>query len=97
MKPKDILKRPIVTEKATQETAFGRYVFEVDPRANKAEITRAVEEAFGTKVKKVRTTMVRGKSKRSGRRRKPVKQADWKKAVVELVEGEKIDLLESGE
>lgn len=97
LKHKNILKRPIVTEKATQEAPFGRYIFEVDPRANKAEIAMAVEEVFGTKVKKVRTTMVRGKSKRSGRWRKPFKQADWKKAVVELVEGEKIDLLESGE
>lgn len=97
MKPKDILKRPIVTEKASQGAPLGRYVFEVDPKANKAEIAKAVEETFGAKVKKVRTTMVRGKSKRSGRWRKPTKQTDWKKAIVELVEGEKIDLLESGE
>ncbi len=97
MKAKDILKRPIVTEKATQESAFGRYAFEVDRRATKSTIAQAVEEVFGVKVKKVRTTMMRGKTKRSGRYRRPIKQADWKKAIVELAEGEKIDLLESGE
>lgn len=97
MKTKDILKKPLVTEKASQEAAWGRYLFEVDKRATKPEIARAVEEAFGVKVKKVRTTMMRGKTKRSGKYRRPIKQPDWKKAIVELVEGEKIDLLESGE
>ncbi len=97
MKAKDVLKKPVVTEKASQEAVWGRYLFEVDRQATKKDIAQAVEEAFGVKVKKVRTTMVRGKTKRSGRYRRPVKQADWKKAIVELVEGEKIDLLESGE
>lgn len=92
-----MLKRPVVTEKASQEAAWGRYLFEVDRKATKQDIAQAVEETFGVKVKKVRTTMVHGKSKRSGRYRRPVKQADWKKATVELIEGEKIDLLESGE
>lgn len=97
MKAKDVLKKPVVTEKASQEAVWGRYLFEVDRQATKPEIAKAVEEAFGVKVKKVRTSMVRGKAKRSGRYRRLVKQADWKKAIVELVEGEKIDLLESGE
>lgn len=97
MKIKDVLKRPIITEKASQEAAWGRYFFRVDKQATKLEIARAVEEVFGVKVKKVRTTMMRGKVKRSGRNRRPVKQADWKKAIVELIEGDKIDLLESGE
>ncbi len=97
MKAKDILKKPVVTEKASQDTAWGRYVFEVDRQANKLDIARAVEETFGVKVKRVRTIMVHGKTKRSGRYRRQIKQANWKKAIVELVEGEKIDLLESGE
>lgn len=97
MKTKDVLKRPLVTEKASQDAAWGRYLFEVDRRATKPEIAKAVEEAFGVKVKKVRTSTVRGKTKRSGKYRRPVKQADWKKATVELAEGDKIDLLESGE
>ena len=97
MKTKDVLKRPLVTEKANQEAVWGRYLFAVDREATKPEIARAVEKSFGVKVKKVRTTMMRGKTKRSGRYRRQVKQPDWKKATVELVEGEKIDLLESGE
>ncbi len=97
MKTKDVLKRPLVTEKASQEAAWGRYLFEVDRQATKPEIAKAVEETFGVKVKKVRTTMMHGKTKTSGKYRRPVKQPDWKKATVELVEGEKIDLLESGE
>jgi len=97
VKAKDVLKKPVVTEKASQEAVWGRYFFEVDRRATKPEIAKAVEETFGVKVKKVRTSMVRGKTKRSGRYRRPVKQTDWKKAIVELAEGEKIDLLESGE
>jgi len=97
VKTKDVLKRPVVTEKASQEAVWGRYLFEVDRRATKPEIAKAVEETFGVKVKKVRTNMMRGKTKRSGRYRRPVKQTDWKKATVELIEGEKIELLESGE
>jgi large subunit ribosomal protein L23 len=97
MKIKDILKKPLVTEKASQEAAFGRYFFEVAPQATKPEIARAVETTFGVKVKKVRTTAIRGKTKKSGRYRRTVKQADGKKATVELFEGEKIDLLETGE
>lgn len=97
MKTKDILRKPLVTEKASREAAWSRYFFAVDLKATKPEITRAVEEIFGVKVKKVNTLMVRGKAKRSGRYRRLVKQADWKKAIVELAEGEKIDLLETGE
>lgn len=97
MRPKDILKRPVVTEKATQGSALGRYVFEVDLKATKSAITKAIEETFGVKVKKVRTTTVRGKARRSGRYRRPIKETDWKKAIVELAEGQKIDIFESGE
>ncbi|HUV42708.1 MAG TPA: 50S ribosomal protein L23 [Patescibacteria group bacterium] len=97
MKAKDIFKRPIVTEKGTQESAWGRYVFEVDRRANKLEIAQVIEKTFGVKVIKVRTVNFRGKTKRSGRNRQPIKQPDWKKAVVELAEGEKIDIFETGE
>jgi large subunit ribosomal protein L23 len=97
MKTKDILKKPLVTEKASQEAAWGRYFFVVAPQATKPEIARAVESTFGVKVKKVSTAAIRSKTKRSGRYRRSVKQADGKKAMVELVEGEKIDLLETGE
>jgi len=87
-----ILKRPIVTEKSTILGETGRYVFEVDNRANKHEIARAVEWAFDVKVVKVNTLMVPGKVKHYGRR--PSKRPDWKKAIVSLAAGDSIQLFE---
>ena len=89
---KDVIKRPIITEKSTQMTSLGRYTFQVDKRAKKKEIKRAVEKFFGVKVKKVRTIIMRGKKRRVGRLRKETQAADWKKAIVQLAAGEKIDL-----
>lgn len=91
MKLKNVIKKPIITEKSTKALSLGRYAFEVDRRANKAEIARAVEEFFKVHVHGVRTVMVRGKKKRIGRFRQKFKQPDWKKAFVQLAEGEKID------
>ena len=87
-----ILKRPIVTEKSTILGETGRYVFEVDNRASKHEIARAVEWAFDVRVVKVNTLMVPGKVKRYGRR--PSKRPDWKKAIVALAAGDSIQLFE---
>jgi large subunit ribosomal protein L23 len=90
----DVIRRPIVTEKVTklQET-LNQYAFEVDPRANKLEIKRAVEKRFSVKVTGVRTISVHGKLKRLGRfsGRRP----DWKKAIVTLAEDSKIEMFES--
>lgn len=92
-----VLKGPVVTEKASQIAALGKYVFKVDRRANKREIARAVEEFFNVHVQGVRTVTVRGKQKKVGRLQREFKQPDWKKATVQLAEGEKIDIFESGE
>ncbi|MCS1352557.1 50S ribosomal protein L23 [Mechercharimyces sp. CAU 1602] len=85
--PRDIIRRPIVTEKSTDLTADGKYVFEVDLRANKTEIKKAVEAIFGVKVLKVNTIRQIGKVKRYGRYsgRRPEK----KKAIVQLTEDSK--------
>ena len=75
----DIIKRPIITEQSMEQTEMKRYTFEVDKRANKIEIAKAVEEIFGVKVAKVNTL----KEKRMGARpagRRP----GWKKAMVTL-------------
>tara|TARA_B100000965_G_C19027538_1_gene513800 strand:- start:34 stop:324 length:291 start_codon:yes stop_codon:yes gene_type:complete len=80
--PYDIVIKPIITEKSMEDMAEGKYTFEVDKRANKTEVKKAVEHLFGVKVDKVSTMNVRGKEKRMGRfvgRRK-----DWKKAIVKL-------------
>ena len=89
MKPTDVIRRPLVTEKTTILREDGRtLVLQVATGANKVQIRRAVESLFGSKVADVRTTSVHGKIKRQGRfaGRRP----DWKKAYVRLREGEKL-------
>ena len=92
MHPLQILKRPVVTEKSTMLGALGQYVFEVDTRANKPQIAEAVESAFDVTVVKVRTMMVRGKTKRFGTRLSTAPA--WKKAVVTLAPGDQIQYFE---
>ena len=88
-----IVRRPLVTEKSTRQKEEGRqYVFEVDPNANKIEIQRAVEQLFKVTVVQVRTANVLGKLKRLGRRYG--KRPDWKRAIVTLKEGDRIDFFE---
>lgn len=90
--PLQVLKRPVVTEKSTMLGALGQYVFEVDTRANKSQIAEAVEQAFDVHVLKVRTMMVRGKTKRFGMGMST--SPSWKKAIVTLSEGEQIQYFE---
>ena len=88
MRVQDVIRRPLLTEKTTlQREKYETYAFEVDPRANKIEVRRAVEAQFGVKVAEVRISKVHGKIRRQGRffGRRP----DWKKAYVRLAEGEK--------
>lgn len=89
----EIIRRPLVTEKVTRlQESLNQYAFEVDPRANKIEIRAAVESRFKVKVAKVRTSNFKGKVKRLGRF--TGRRANWKKAIVTLAEGEKIELFE---
>ncbi|MDA1061795.1 MAG: 50S ribosomal protein L23 [Chloroflexi bacterium] len=90
--PLQVLRRPLVTEKTTMLSTTGQYVFEVDIRANKPQIAKAVELAFEVHVKKVRTMTVRGKMRQFGRR--PARQPSWKKAIVTLAPGEQIQYFE---
>ncbi|SHK36230.1 50S ribosomal protein L23 [Paramaledivibacter caminithermalis] len=85
--PYDIIIKPLVTEKSMEDMAERKYTFEVDKKANKSEVKKAIEEIFGVKIEKVSTMNVKGKEKRMGRfvgRRK-----DWKKAIVKLTEDSK--------
>ncbi len=89
----DIIKRPLITEKTNiQKEENNQVTFEVDRRANRIEIQRAVEQIFNVKVAKTRTQNVTGKIKRRGRIFG--KRKDWKKAVVTLMPGERIDFFE---
>jgi large subunit ribosomal protein L23 len=91
--PQKIIRRPLVTEKSTQQKeGSNQYVFEVQKNANKIEIQSAVERLFKVKVLQVRTVNVLGKLKRLGR--KYGKRPDWKKAIVTLKEGDRIDFFE---
>lgn len=90
--PYAVLLRPIITEKTTVLTGVDKYVFEVDLRANKNQIREAVQIAFNVRVAEVNTMVMKGKPKRFGRR--VVNRPNWKKAVVTLVPGDKIELFE---
>ena len=89
----EIIKRPLVTEKNAALQAAGKYAFEVDKRANKMEIRRAVETGFKVNVTAVNVVSMPGETKRVGRY--IVNTPIWKKAIVTLKAGDKIDLFEN--
>ncbi len=90
MNAHEVLIRPVITEKNTMLATRGQYAFEVHGDANKLEIKRAVEEIFKVKVTAVNTLWVRGKRRRFGRTSGMTKP--WKKAIVSLAEGQRIEL-----
>lgn len=93
MDARDILIRPLITEKTTALMETGKYVFMVAPTANKVEIAKAVAEIFKVKVESVNTVNVMGKVKRMGRNLG--KRSDYKKAIVKLAAGETIEFFEA--
>ncbi len=104
MLPPEVMERyrkiiiaPVVTEKSMrliQEE--NKYTFKVAPDANKIEIRRAIEALFGVRVLKVNTMKVRGKERRFGWRYPAGRKASWKKAIVTLAPGDRIDVVEQG-
>jgi large subunit ribosomal protein L23 len=86
----DLIRTPLITEKSTILSEFGKYVFEVSPRADKSSVKKAIEEIFTVKVKTVNILNQKGKVKKFrgflGRR------ADSKKAIVTLEKDQTIDL-----
>jgi large subunit ribosomal protein L23 len=90
--PRQVIVRPVVSEKSYALMGEGKYTFRVHDRAHKLQIAQAVEEIFEVRVAAVRTSTVKSKPKRrglhSGRSR------SWKKAVVQLAPGERIELFE---
>ncbi|TCP52289.1 large subunit ribosomal protein L23 [Tumebacillus sp. BK434] len=79
---RDIIKRPVITERTTDLMEVNKFVFEVDLKANKTEIKAALEEIFGVTVDKVNTLRVPSKKKRVGRH--VGRTSEWKKAIVTL-------------
>jgi large subunit ribosomal protein L23 len=88
----EILRRPLITEKATALKEKDKYAFEVGSKATESQIKEAVEKAFKVKVSKVNVMTVPGKTRRFGRRQ--VTGSAWKKAVVTLKPGHKITFFE---
>ena len=90
-----VIKEPLVTEKVTQQKGeANRYCFKVDQAATKIDIRRAVESLFSVKVSSVRTVTLRSKPKFNMRSRSMAKAHIWKKAIVTLKKGSKIELFE---
>jgi len=94
---RDTIKRPLVTEKMTILQDKRQYAFEVDTEANKVEIARAIEKKFNVTVESIRTLRLKGKTKSQLTRRGRFagRTSHWKKAVVTLKEGDKIDFVEN--
>ena len=89
----DIILRPVITEESMAGTAFKKYTFRVDKKANKIEIAKAIEALFGVEVSKVNTMHVRGTQKRRGAN--VGYTSSWKKAIVALTpESKSIDFFE---
>ena len=88
-----IIRRPVVTEKGTRiKDDYNQLVFEVDPRSNKSEIKKAVEKVFKVTVLSVQTQNRLGKKKRVGRSQG--RRKNWKKAIVRLKEGHRVEFFE---
>jgi large subunit ribosomal protein L23 len=91
----DVIVRPVITEKSTRLAESGQYVFEVAPDANKIQIKQAVEQVFASKkinVVAVNILRVPGKMRRLGRHQGMTRS--WKKAIVTLRPGQRLDLFE---
>jgi large subunit ribosomal protein L23 len=93
MMPNEIIIRPLITEKTSiQKEMFNQVTFEVDRRANRIEVKRAIETIFKVRVAGVKTMQITGKTKQRGRI--TGKRRNWKKAIVTLLPGERIDFFE---
>ena len=89
----DIIRRPVISEKTSiQKETANQVSFEVDRRANRVEIKRAIENIFNVRVSSVKTMQIKGKVKQRGRI--VGKRKDWKKAIVTLLPGQRIDFFE---
>ncbi len=91
----DVIVRPIITEKSTILRDEGQYVFEVNRRANKIEIKKAVESIYGVDVVRVNVMNMPAKFNRIRGRRPTKRRSEWKKAIVTVAPGQRIEELEA--
>jgi large subunit ribosomal protein L23 len=95
MEPRDVILEPVVSEKSYGLLDEGACTFKVHPDANKIQIRQAIESIFDVRVLKVTTANRKGKRKRNRRALTYGRRPDTKRAIVTLVEGDRIDLFES--
>jgi large subunit ribosomal protein L23 len=93
--PNQILLEPVVTEKSYELIEDGKYSFRVHPAAHKTQVRQAVEELFSVHVEGVNIVKVKPKPKRRGMR--PGRKPGWKKAIVQLRQGESIEIFEGAQ
>ncbi|MGC9394584.1 MAG: 50S ribosomal protein L23 [Anaerolineae bacterium] len=91
----EVIVRPLETEKAYLQRELGQYVFVVNRKANKSQISHAVEEIYDVNVKSVNVMNMPAKVSRIRGRRAVARRAPWKKAIVTLAPGESIEALEA--
>ena len=95
MHPYEVLRRPVVTEKSMRlQDTENQYVFEVDRRANRLLVKQAVEERFDVKVLDVNIINMKAKTRRRSRNTLAIRVAPWKKAIVTLKRGDRIQVFE---
>ncbi len=92
MNSNNIIIQPVISEKSTEMIEHNKYVFKVPVTANKLVVSQAIKEIFGVKPKKINLMMVRGKTKKL--KNKAGKKSAWKKAIVTLRAGDKIEIFE---
>ncbi len=95
MEPRQVIIEPVISEKSYALMAQGKYTFRVNDRAHKTQIAHAVEEIFEVGVTEVRTSRVRAKPKRRGLHSGATRA--WKKAIVQLAPGDRIELFEGAQ
>lgn len=90
----NLLIKPIITEKSLKEATKGRYTFMVEKSANKPYIAQVIAKVFAVKPTVIKTLIIKGEFKRAGKLRLLSKESSWKKAIVQLAPGQKIELFD---
>ncbi len=96
MKTLDVILGPIVSEKSMSDASKGKYTFKVSKKATKKDIRKAIEEQFKVNVLKVSTITIKGRSVKAGIKRIESFKEPFKKAILQLKEGQKIAIFDTG-
>ena len=96
MQTYDVVIKPLVTEKTMKDVSLSKYTFAVSKSATKGQIKQVLGDMFKVHVVSVTTSILKGKTKRGGKRREEIEVSSWKRAVVSLRKGERISLFEPG-